>query len=172
MPIAKHKATLKPELVLVLGPQGATSCLKAIWNRPTLMPRVFDADLQQLERIPLKIAPIFRNLHLLDSPYQFQDDLEAMSEVLSFSHLGVIVDQGLIDTIGVGEAIEAFFKSISSGVRRVSVIPIGASSKGILADLSAIQDGAEAIYIASAEQLSAEERAKLISGLNQLKIPR
>ena len=166
----KAQTNSDAEIVLVLGPQGAKVASQKLGSRPTLLPRVFDAELQQIGKNTTENRSNIKNLHLLDAPYQFQDDLASMSDVLNFSHLGVIVDQGLVDSIGVGE-IEAFFKSISSGVRRVTVFPIGAKAKGILAHLSAIQDGAEAMYIASAEQLSVEERAKLITGLNQLKIP-
>lgn len=158
------------ELIVVLGPQSAKRAASTVGGTPILAPRIFDAKLQGIGKNTQQNKSNVRNLFLLDAPYQIKDDIQMMRSLLSFNHLGVVIDEALVEALGV-ERLEMFYKSTSPNVRRVSIIPIGAKSKGVLSSLGSVQDGAEAIYVASAEQLSPEERAKLLSGLIQLKIP-
>lgn len=162
------------DIIIMTGPIGAKVASEQAQSRagvskPVLAPVVFDVNLQGIGKETKSNSSDIRNFNFIAIPHVMENDLRAFNRVAGFYHIGVIVDETLIQTFEV-DARE-YIDGLSPMIRKVTVLPVGKTGNKLLADYGARPADFQGIYLTTLSQMTEEEEAILLQGLRKAKLP-
>ena len=132
--------------------------------KPTFLPVLLDTGM--LSHPPVDRKSHIENLNYLMVYSDFGHDIDALSKLVRFSNLVLIMDEQLSNSI-----IE-LKRSASAQSAEMGISFIEVTHDGINHDLlPLVPDGTEAVFIAALPRMPAEDFNKLVASINAARIP-
>jgi len=106
------------------------------------------------------------NFNFVVVPLRSTRDVRVFRDMVGFDELAIVCDSKLLEGVeDLEDQVVAFADAMGL---RIRCVPVGESADEVLERLD---DSVEAVYLTPALRLSAEEWQKLITGINEKKIP-
>ena len=162
------------DIVVMTGPVGAKVAFEHGESRngllkPTIAPMIFEPVVQGLVDNWQQNSSNVRNFTFSAIPYQLINDVAEFSEILSFSHLAVVVDKNLTPTFE--KSLFQYLNEHNEQISEVTMLTVENSAKGVLSEVGAGTTNYKGVYVTDLKQVSMLDEQILYTGLQTAKMP-
>ncbi len=133
-------------------------------RKPVIAPLILDPELQGIPQE--KGTSGIKNLSYIAIPSTFERDMKAFLRICSFEKVLILMNRPLYESIP--RTSEMVMENLDELPIEASIVPVGESADDAL---KAINNETEAVYVAPLLQLRSGEFQRLISELNERKLP-